>query len=89
MNLVQERFSSIKDFTFHSFRRSSVPTAADGATAQQCNNDYISTSKKTINNMTGPLKPETVTSSSPLASSSADVSSDPIGFLSQQLPQSL
>ena len=37
--------------------------------------------KKTINNMTGLLKPETVTSSSPLASSSADVSSDPIGFL--------
>ena len=31
-----ERFSSIKDFTFHSFRQYSVSAAADdGATAQQ------------------------------------------------------
>ena len=43
--------------------------------------DYISTSKKAINNMAGLLKPETVTSSSPTASSSAEVSLDPIEFL--------
>ena len=36
MNLVLERFSSIKDFTFHSFRQYSVCAAAeDGATALQ------------------------------------------------------
>ena len=90
-----ERFSSIKDFTFHSFRQYSVFAAADdGATVKQMigflagkvyqismQHDYISTSKKAINNMAGLLKPETVTSSSPTASSSAEVSLDPIEFL--------
>ena len=36
MNLVLESFSSIKDFTCHSFRQYSVSAAADdGVTAQQ------------------------------------------------------
>ncbi len=72
---------SIKDFTFHSFRRSSASAAADnGATAQQMiefycwksesmPQEYISTSKKATNNMAGLLKPETVTFSSSAASS--------------------
>ena len=89
---------SINDFTFHSFRRSSASAAADdGATAQQMIDfygwksvsmpqEYISTSKKAINNMAGLLKLETVTSSSSAASSSGAVTSDPTAFLVPAVP---
>jgi len=98
MNLVLERFSSIKDFTFHSFRRSSVSAAPDdGALALQTidffgwisvsrPHNYISKSEKAMNNMSGLIKPETVTSSSPTASLIAEVSSDPIAFLASSIP---
>ena len=48
--------------------------------------EYISTSKKAINNMAGLLKPETVTFSSSAASSSGVVTSDLTAFLVPSVP---